>query len=140
MSDRSYGKVIIHSDGCSRRNPGPAAIGATIKDEKGQLLATISRSIGTASNNQAEYLAAISAVKKAVEVGARRVDIYMDSELVVKQVCGDYKVRNAGIKPRLEELKKLLGSLEGYTITHVPRELNREADRLANEALDSLPG
>jgi ribonuclease HI len=130
-------RFVIHADGASRHNPGPAAIGATIKDEKGRLLASISRGIGTATNNQAEYLAAISAVRKAVELGARRVDIYMDSELVIRQVSGLYRTKNAGLKPRLEELKKLLGSLDGYTINHVPRERNREADSLANEALDS---
>ncbi len=130
-------RLIIHADGASRHNPGPAAIGATIKDARGKLLASISHGIGMATNNQAEYLAAISAVRKAIELGARRVDIYMDSELVVKQVSGLYRTRNAGLKSGLGELMKLLGSLDGYTINYVPREHNREADSLANRALDS---
>ena len=81
-------RVIIHADGASRGNPGPAAIGATIKDEKGQLLAAISQRIGRATNNQAEYRALIAALEKAVKLGASEASIYLDSELIVKQITG----------------------------------------------------
>ena len=128
-------KVVIHSDGASRNNPGPAAIGATIKDEQGRLLATISRSIGRATNNQAEYRAVIAALEKAIKLGARQIELNLDSELVVKQVTGRYRVKNEALKPLFDRVKKLLGSLEGFSIRHIPRQQNQEADRLANNAL-----
>jgi len=128
-------KVIIHSDGASRHNPGPAAIGATIKDEDGKQLATISQCIGRATNNQAEYRALIAGLEKAVSLSARQVELVMDSELVVKQVSGRYRVKCQGLKPLYERVQQLLSRFEGYRIRHVPRERNREADRLANQAL-----
>jgi ribonuclease HI len=126
---------VIHADGASRNNPGPAAIGATIKDEQGRLLATISRGIGQATNNQAEYRAVIVALEKAVKLGARQVELNLDSELVVKQVTGSYRVKSEALKPLFAKVNKLLGSLEGFNIRHIPRRQNHEADRLANSAL-----
>ena len=128
-------KVVIHSDGASRNNPGPAAIGATVKDEQGRLLATISRSIGRATNNQAEYRALIAALEKAIGLGVRRADIRLDSELVVKQMKGRYRVKNAALRPLYLRVGELLSQFEGFTISSVPREQNAEADRLANKAL-----
>lgn len=128
-------KAVIHSDGASRNNPGPAAIGATIKDEQGRLLASISRSIGRATNNQAEYRAVIAALEKAIKLGARQIELNLDSELVVRQVTGRYRVKNEALKPLFGRVKKLLDSLEGFSIRHVPRRQNQEADRLANSAL-----
>ena len=128
-------KAVIHSDGVSRNNPGPAAIGATIKDEQGRLLATISRSIGRATNNQAEYRAVIAALEKAIKLGARQIELNLDSELIVRQVTGRYRVKNEALKPLFGRVKKLLSSLEGFSIRHVPRRQNQEADRLANSAL-----
>jgi ribonuclease HI len=129
-------KLIVNADGASRHNPGPAAIGATIKDERGNLVALISRPIGRATNNQAEYRALIAALEKTVELGARQVDIRLDSELVVKQVKGRYRVKNAALRPLYLKVGELLSKLEGFTISNVPREQNAEADRLANKALD----
>ncbi len=129
-------KVIIHADGAARGNPGPAAIGATIKNEHGRLIARISRRIGTTTNNQAEYRAIIAALEKASELGVRHADIYSDSELVVKQINGKYRVKKPALKPLHQQVRQLLGNLEGFTITHIPREQNTEADSLANEALD----
>ena len=129
-------KAIIHADGAARGNPGPAAIGATIKNENGSLHARISQRIGTTTNNQAEYRAIIAALEKAIELGASQVDIYSDSELVVKQINGKYRVKKATLKPLHQKVKQLLGNLEGFTITHIPREQNAEADDLANKALD----
>ena len=128
-------KVVIHSDGVSRNNPGPAAIGATIKDEQGRLLATISRSIGRATNNQAEYRAVIAALEKAIKLGARQIELNLDSELIVRQVTGRYRVKNEALKPLFGRVKKLLDSLEGFSIRHIPRRQNQEADGLANNAL-----
>ena len=128
-------RVIINADGASRHNPGPAAIGATIKDERGHLLASISRRIGRATNNQAEYQALIAALEKAIGLGARRVDIRLDSELVVKQMKGKYRVKNVALRPLYLRAGELLSQFEGFTIENIPRGQNVEADRLANKAL-----
>jgi ribonuclease HI len=128
-------RLIINADGASRHNPGPAAIGATIKDERGRLLASISRRIGRKTNNQAEYQALIAALEKAIAMGARQVDIRLDSELVVNQVQGRYRVKNAALRPLYLKVGELLGQLEDFTISNVPREQNAEADQLANKAL-----
>jgi ribonuclease HI len=129
-------KVIIYADGVSRGNPGPAAIGATLKDETGRLLASISQAISKTTNNQAEYRALITALKRATQLGATEAGIYLDSELVVKQLTGSYRVKNAALKPLYDEARRLLSKLSGFTITHVPRRHNSEADKLANAALD----
>jgi ribonuclease HI len=128
-------KVIIHSDGVSRGNPGLAAIGATIKDGRGQLLATISRRIGRATNNQAEYRALIAVLEEAHRLGATEASIFLDSELVVRQLSGSYRVKNAALKTLHNEIRRLLGRLSSFTVVHVPRRQNAEADRLANMAL-----
>ncbi len=128
-------KVVIHSDGVSRGNPGPAAIGAIIRDERGRLLASISQRIGRATNNQAEYRAIIAALEKALALGARQVELDSDSELVVRQIKGQYRVRKEALRPLYQRVKELQSLLEGFTIRHIPRQQNREADKLANAAL-----
>ena len=128
-------RLLIHADGASLGNPGPAAIGATIKSEQGRLITTISQRIGRTTNNQAEYRAIIAALEKAIELGAKQVDIRLDSQLVVRQIKVEYRVKNAALKPLYQQVKHLLSLLEGFTITHIPRQQNTEADRLANIAL-----
>ncbi len=129
-------RAVIHADGASRGNPGPAAIGVTIKDKRGKLITFISQRIGKTTNNQAEYRAIIAALEEATRLGARQVDMKMDSELVVKQINGEYRVKKATLKLLYQQVKQLLGSLEGFTITHIPRHQNTEADNLANKALN----
>ena len=128
-------RVVIHADGASLGNPGPAAIGATIKDEQGRLITTISQGIGRTTNNQAEYRAIIAALEKAIELGAKQVDIKLDSQLVVRQINGQYRVKNAALKPLYQQVKHLQSLLGGFTITHIPRQQNTEADNLAHMAL-----
>ncbi len=130
-------RVVINVDGAARGNPGPAAIGAAIRDEEGRLIASISQRIGTTTNNQAEYRAVIAALGKAISLGAKQVDIKSDSELVVKQINGEYRIKKAALKPLYQQVKQRQVSLEGFTIVHIPREQNFEADSLANQALDS---
>ncbi len=130
-------RVVINVDGAARGNPGPAAIGATIKDEQGRLIACISQRIGTTTNNQAEYRAIIAALEKVISLGAKQVDVKSDSELVVKQINGEYRVKKAALKPLYQRVKELQGRQEGFTITYIPREQNIEADNLANLALDN---
>ncbi len=129
-------KAIIFADGASRGNPGPAAIGVTIKDKRGKLITFISQRIGRATNNQAEYRAIIAALEEAIRLGVKQVDIKTDSELVVKQISGQYRVKKATLKPLYQQVKQLQGSLEGFTITHILRRQNTEADNLANKALN----
>ena len=129
-------KLIINTDGTAEPNPGPAAIGATIKDEQGKVIATISQRIGRATNNQAEYRAIIAALEKALSLGAKQVDIRSDSELVVRQLNGRYRVKKASLKPLYQQVKQLSSQFEGFNITHIPREQNTEADRLASMALN----
>ena len=128
-------KVVIFTDGTAEPNPGPAAIGATIKDEQGKLITSISQPIGQATNNQAEYRAIIAALENAISLGASQVDIHSDSELVVRQINGQYRVKNAALKPLYQRVKQLQSQLKGFTITHIPRQQNIEADSLANMAL-----
>ena len=128
-------RLIIHTDGASLGNPGLAAIGATVKDEQGRLVARISRRIGQATNNQAEYRAIIAALEEATRLGAEEVDIRSDSQLIVNQISGRWRVKKPALKPLHQRVKQLVGSLEGFTITHILREQNTEADKLAHLAL-----
>jgi ribonuclease HI len=132
-------KIVINVDGAARGNPGPAAIGAIIRDENGHTLGRISRSIGVTTNNQAEYQAIIAALEKAVEDGARQVIIKSDSELVVNQINGRYKIKNTALRPLYQQVVRLAGSLKSFSITCIPREQNAGPDALANQALDRTP-
>ena len=127
--------VIIFTDGASRGNPGPAAIGAIIKDTGGKLITSISQPIGRATNNQAEYRAIITALEQAINLGVSQVEIRSDSELVTRQINGQYRVKTASLRPLYLQVKQLQGQFKDFSITHIPRHQNREADRLANMAL-----
>ncbi len=129
-------KVIIFTDGAAKGNPGPAAIGAIIKDEQGRVITSISQGIGRTTNNQAEYRAVIAALENAVSLGASQVDMRSDSELVIRQINGRYRVKNAALKPLYQKVKQLQSQLKVFTITHIPRQQNTEADNLANMALE----
>jgi ribonuclease HI len=131
-------KIIINVDGASRGNPGPAAIGIVLKNEKAQLLSSISDSIGITTNNQAEYQALIAGLKKAISMGAREVEVRSDSELIVRQMLGIYRVKEQQLIPLHQEARRLAGSLASFKIISVSREENREADKLANMALNKL--
>lgn len=128
-------KAVIHTDGAAEPNPGPAAIGATVKDEQGRLIARISQRIGQATNNQAEYRAIIAALEHAISLGVNRVEMRSDSELVVKQINGEYRVKKTSLKPLYQRAKQLQDSLAGFSITHIPRQQNTEAHKLAHLAL-----
>jgi len=130
-------KVTVNVDGGARGNPGPAAVGVVVRDQDGGVLLERGERIGDATNNVAEYKALILGIRTAKELGADEVDLVGDSELIVKQVQGKYKVKNAGMKPLHAEAKAALSDFDSWTIRHVKRELNGEADRLVNEVLDS---
>jgi ribonuclease HI len=127
---------IAHIDGGARGNPGPAGWGVVIRSAEGAPVAEFYGAIGPATNNVAEYNGLLSALGWCIEHGATRVHVRSDSLLLVQQMLGNYKVRNDGLKP-LHGRARLLGSRIGrVTYEHVPRELNRDADRLANLAMD----
>ncbi len=132
----STDKLTIYTDGAARGNPGPAAIGVVIADEGGKTIATIGRTLGTKTNNQAEYTAVIEGLEKAISLGAKQVLLKSDSELVVKQLMGRYKVKNADLREMYQRVVKLTGQLKKFTAVNIPREQNRQADGLCNKALD----
>ena len=129
-------KLVVNVDGGSRGNPGPAAIAAVVQDADGGVLEEAAERIGTATNNVAEYRALLLGIERAAAIGATEVDLVGDSELIVRQVEGRYKVKDATMRKLHAEVKKALSTFEGWSIRHVRRELNSEADRLVNEALD----
>jgi ribonuclease HI len=130
------GLLQIHIDGGSRGNPGPAGYGVYVQDATGTEVAGLYGFLGVATNNVAEYQGLIQGLRFALERGARQVRVFSDSELVVKQIGGTYKVKHPGMIPLHREARDLLRRFDGWSVTHVPREQNREADRLANRALD----
>jgi ribonuclease HI len=129
--------VIAYSDGASRGNPGRASYGVVIYDSEGKELHRASQAIGRATNNQAEYRGAVAALEGALGLGARDVTLRMDSELVVRQLSGRYRVKNPLLAPLYKRLLDLRSRFDRVAIEHVPRAENRVADKLANEALDA---
>jgi ribonuclease HI len=129
-------KLIIYTDGGSRGNPGPAAIGAVLNNEKGERVAEVSEYIGETTNNQAEYKAVVAAITKAKELGAEELEFFLDSELVVKQLNREYKVRDKDLAPLFMKIYNAMMGFKKVTFKHVRREFNVEADKLVNMALD----
>ncbi len=129
-------RCALYTDGASRGNPGQAGAGAVILDENGRELAARGEYLGICTNNVAEYKALISGLRMAVEVGCAELNIFLDSELIVRQLTGRYKVKNATLKPLFLQVQQLLQRLERFTITHVPRSENSRADELANQGID----
>src|ERR1700757_2620876 len=123
-------------DGGSRGNPGPAAYGVVVRDPGGEIVARLKKYIGQNTNNVAEYFGLIAALDYAQTHGIRALRIESDSELMVKQMRGQYKVKSADLKPLFERAKKMSQTLESFRIEHVYREQNRESDALVNQALD----
>ena len=132
--------VVIHTDGASRGNPGPAAIGVVIAEPSGRVLAEFGEALPNTTNNVAEYTAVIRALERARALGARRVQCLMDSQLVVRQLNGQYRVKHPDMLPLYRRVLELIQEFDEVTFAHVPRELNAEADRLANQALDGGGG
>jgi len=128
--------LIIYTDGGARGNPGPSGIGVAIYDDKKKLLATHKKYIGEATNNQAEYEAVIFALEKAHDFSPKKVQFFLDSELVVKQLRGEFKMKNEGLKPLQQRIFRLSNKFSNINYTHVPREQNKLADKLVNEVID----
>lgn len=129
--------IRVYSDGASRGNPGPAGVGAVLLDERGETVAEISEGIGTATNNEAEYAALAKALDLAKKLGARRVHAYTDSELVARQLTGEYAVRSGRLRAMAAGVQRLRRGFECCAITHVRREMNARADELANKGIEA---
>lgn len=129
-------KVVVHVDGGARGNPGPAAAAAVAADLDGQVLAERNAYLGVATNNVAEYRAVLLGLELARELGAEDVEVVNDSELVARQIGGEYRVKNAGLKPLYAETMATLRGFERWAVRPVRREENTRADELVNEALD----
>ncbi len=129
----------VFTDGASRGNPGPSSIGAVVYDSAGKEVHTVSRRLGRATNNEAEYQAVIAGLEAALGLGGGSVDLRMDSQLIVRQLEFRYRVRSARLRPFFERVVELRRQFDSFAVTHVPREQNKRADQLANLALDSGP-
>lgn len=130
--------LTIYTDGAARGNPGPAGAGAVLLDDSGAVVDEISHYLGEMTNNQAEYRALLLALERVDRLRVTAVDIFADSELMVRQLNGEYRVKNELLRPLFEEITRRLQRVETYTIGHVRREQNAHADRLANEAIDAV--
>jgi len=133
-------KLVVHVDGGSRGNPGPAAIGIVIADPDGAVLDEVAEAIGIATNNVAEYRALLRGVERAGELGATELEIVNDSELVARQLTGAYKVKHPAMRPLYLDAMAALRGFERWKIRTVPRALNASADALVNAALDAAAG
>jgi ribonuclease HI len=130
-------RLLIYTDGAARGNPGPAGLGAVIRDAAtGTVVAELARYLGTRTNNYAEWTAVEEALREALRLGATHVDLRLDSELVARQISGRYRVKHPELKPMHASVMTMLGQLGSYTVGHVRRELNKDADRLSNVAID----
>jgi ribonuclease HI len=129
-------KLVVNVDGGARGNPGPAAIAAVVQDGVGEVLQERGERIGRATNNIAEYKALLLGIGMAAELGADELELVGDSELIVKQVKGEYKVKDATMRELHTQVKTALRDFDKWSIRHVRREHNAEADRLVNEVLD----
>ncbi len=128
--------LISYTDGGARGNPGPAGIGVALQNKDGETVGEWSEFLGIATNNQAEYKALLLALKQAMALGAVELECRLDSELVVKQLKGEYKVKHPDLKPLFEQAKGLISQIKNVSFKHIPRELNKRADQLANQAMD----
>jgi ribonuclease HI len=129
-------RLVVNVDGGARGNPGPAAVGVVVQAPEGEVLEERGERIGRATNNVAEYRALLLGIARAAELGASELELVGDSELVVRQVRGEYKVKDATLRQLHAEVKRALRDFESWSIRHVRRADNAEADRLVNEALD----
>ncbi len=134
---QTHKNLIVFTDGGSRGNPGPAALGVAIFDDTKKLIAKHGHYLGEQTNNYAEYSGLIFALKEARRLGGQNVQCFLDSELIVRQMSGQYRVRNQDLLPLFEEVKRLACDFQKITFQHVRREKNKVADEMVNAALDA---
>jgi ribonuclease HI len=130
-------RLVLYTDGAARGNPGPAGAGVHIEAEDGSVLAEVAVYLGSTTNNVAEYMALLAGLERAGELGAREIEVRSDSELMVRQMSGRYKVRNEALQALHARAHELAAGFDRVRYVHVRREQNRDADRLANRAIDA---
>ena len=130
-------KATLFTDAGARGNPGPAGIGVILKDHSGQLIGEIAEGIGVTTNNVAEYKALIAGLELAQAKGVTDIEVYMDSKLVVFQVKGEWKIKNNALRPLAVRARHLLDEFAGWSLSHVGRDENADADKLANQRMDA---
>jgi ribonuclease HI/probable phosphoglycerate mutase len=135
MSDNH---LNLFTDGACRGNPGQAGAGIVLVDASGKIVATCCKYLGLCTNNIAEYKALIIGLEEALKRHCKQVGVYLDSELLVNQINGTYRVKNENLKMLMKEVRKLLSFFENYTVEHIPRSQNTTADQLANKAIDDV--
>lgn len=129
-------RVRVYSDGAARGNPGPAGAGAVLMDPEGEIVERLGRFLGVNTNNYAEYMGLIIGLERARELGVREVEVMADSELMIKQLGGQYKVKAENLRPLYEEALALLRTFDAVRLKHVPRAQNKDADEMSNRAID----
>ena len=130
-------KATLFTDAGARGNPGPAGIGVVLKDESDTVIGEIAEAIGVTTNNVAEYKALVAGLELAHEKGVTDIEVYMDSKLVVFQVKGEWKIKNNSLRPLAVRARHLLDRFDSWTLSHVGREENADADKLANQGMDA---
>lgn len=136
LAPNALRKLLVFTDGAARGNPGPAGAGAVLGLPDGTIIDRLGRYLGVQTNNVAEYQGVIIALRRALELGAREIDLRADSLLVISQLRGEWKVKNEGLRPLFEEARRLLARFDRVSLQHVRRELNTEADEMSNRAID----
>jgi ribonuclease HI len=132
----SHPQLRLYTDGAARGNPGPSGAGAVLLGPEGQVVAKLGKFLGVQTNNHAEYSALLLGLQHAKSLGAKELEVFSDSELLVRQLTGRYQVRSATLRPLYEEAQRLLGEFPKATVAHVPREENTAADEMSNRAID----
>lgn len=129
-------RLRLYSDGAARGNPGPAGAGAVLVEPSGQVVDRLGKFLGHQTNNYAEYMGMLIGLKRARELNVREVEVFADSELMIRQLGGRYQVKSPTLRPLYEEVLKLLNEFERVKLVHVPREMNRAADEMSNRAIE----
>ncbi len=132
----NFSRIRVYSDGAARGNPGPAGAGAVLVEPSGEVVDRLGKFLGTQTNNFAEYTGLLLGLKRALELGVKEVEVFADSELMIRQLGGRYQVKSPSLRPLFEEALKLLNGFERVKLMHVPREMNRAADEMSNKAID----
>lgn len=132
----SYIRLRLYSDGAARGNPGPAGAGAVLVEPSGQVVDRLGKFLGHQTNNYAEYQGLLLGLRRARELGVREVEVFADSELMIRQLGGRYQVKSPSLRPLYEEALKVLNEFERVKLVHVPREMNRAADEMSNKAIE----
>jgi ribonuclease HI len=135
-TNSALNRVRVYSDGAARGNPGPSGAGAVLVEPSGQIVDRLGKFLGVRTNNYAEYQGLLLGLKRARELGVREIEVFTDSELLIRQLGGRYQVKSASLRPLYEEALKLLNGFSRVKLVHVPREMNSAADEMSNRAID----